>query len=41
MSFELRQLRHILALDEHGSFARAAVSLHLSQPALSRSIQGF
>jgi len=41
MSFELRQLRHILALAEHGSFARAAVALHLSQPALSRSVQSF
>lgn len=41
MSFELRQLRHVLALAEHGSFARAAVALHLSQPALSRSVQGF
>ena len=25
MPFELRQLRHVLALAEHGSFARAAV----------------
>ncbi len=41
MSFELRQLRHILALAEHGSFARAAVALRLSQPALSRSVQSF
>ena len=41
MPFELRQLRHLLALAEHGSFARAAVALHLSQPALSRSIQSF
>jgi DNA-binding transcriptional LysR family regulator len=41
MSFELRQLRHVLALAEHGSFARAAVALHLSQPALSRSVQTF
>ena len=32
-------MRHVLALAEHGSFARAAVALHLSQPALSRSIQ--
>ena len=39
MSFELRQLRHLLALAEHRSFARAAVALHLSQPALSRSVQ--
>lgn len=32
-------MRQVLALAEHGSFARAAVALHLSQPALSRSIQ--
>jgi DNA-binding transcriptional LysR family regulator len=41
MSFELRQLRHVLALAEHGSFARAAVALRMSQPALSRSVQSF
>lgn len=40
MALDLRQLRHILALAEHGSFARAAAALPLSQPALSRSIQG-
>ena len=39
MALELRQMRQVLALAEHGSFARAAVALHLSQPALSRSIQ--
>jgi DNA-binding transcriptional LysR family regulator len=39
MSLELRQMRHVLALAEHGNFARAALALHLSQPALSRSIQ--
>jgi DNA-binding transcriptional LysR family regulator len=39
MSLELRQMRHVLALAEHGNFARAAAALHLSQPALSRSIQ--
>jgi len=39
MDFELRQLRHARALAEHGSFARAARTLHLTQPALSRSIQ--
>ena len=32
-------MRHVLALAEHGNFARAAVALRLSQPALSRSIQ--
>lgn len=32
-------MRHVIALVEHGSFARAAAALGLSQPALSRSIQ--
>ena len=32
-------MRQVLALAEHRSFARAAVALRLSQPALSRSIQ--
>jgi DNA-binding transcriptional LysR family regulator len=32
-------MRQILALEEFGSFARAAVALHMSQPALSRSVQ--
>lgn len=32
-------MRHVLALAELGSFARAATVLRLSQPALSRSIQ--
>jgi DNA-binding transcriptional LysR family regulator len=36
---DLRLLSHALALAEHGSFARAARAVHLSQPALSRSIQ--
>ena len=39
MDFDLRLLRHARALAEHGNFARAARSLHLTQPALSRSIQ--
>lgn len=39
MSLEFRQLRHVLALADLGSFARAAIALRLSQPALSRSIQ--
>jgi DNA-binding transcriptional LysR family regulator len=39
MSIELLHLRQVIALAEHGSFVRAAKSLHLSQPALSRSIQ--
>ena len=36
---ELRQLRHLMAVVEHGSFSRAAEAVHLTQPALSRSIQ--
>lgn len=40
MSIEFRQLRNALALADLGSFARAAVALRISQPALSRSIQG-
>lgn len=37
--FELRHLRHALGLAEHRNFARAAEALHITQPALSRSIQ--
>jgi len=36
---ELRQLRHVVALADHGNFARAAEALRMSQPALSRSVQ--
>lgn len=36
---DLRQLRQLLALQEHGNFSRAAEALHISQPALSRSLQ--
>jgi DNA-binding transcriptional LysR family regulator len=36
---ELRHLRHLLALAQHGNFSRAAEELELTQPALSRSIQ--
>jgi DNA-binding transcriptional LysR family regulator len=35
----LRQLSHLVALAEQGSFGRAAEAVHLSQPALSRSIE--
>ncbi|MBS0452644.1 MAG: LysR family transcriptional regulator [Proteobacteria bacterium] len=34
----LKQLTHLLALADQGSFGRAADAVHLSQPALSRSI---
>ena len=36
---DLRQLRHFLAVVEQGSILRAARTIHLTQPALSRSIQ--
>lgn len=36
---QLRQLQHLIALAEQGSFGRAAEAVHLSQPALSRSIE--
>lgn len=35
----LVQLRHLIALAEHASFSKAAAAVHLSQPALSRSIR--
>lgn len=37
--FELRRLRHLQAVVEHGHFGRAADAVHLTQPALTRSIQ--
>lgn len=39
MALELRVMRHLLALDAHRNFARAARELGITQPALSRSIQ--
>jgi DNA-binding transcriptional LysR family regulator len=36
---EIRHLSHALILAEHRNFARAAKVLHMSQPALTRSIQ--
>ena len=33
------RLRHVVSLAEHGSFRRAATSLQISQPALSKNIQ--
>jgi DNA-binding transcriptional LysR family regulator len=35
---QLRQLQHLIALADQGSFGRAAQAVHLSQPAFSRSI---
>ena len=40
MPIDIRLLRQVLALGKHRNFARAAESLHISQPALSRSIAG-
>lgn len=39
MALELRQLRHVLALAQYGSLGRAASALHMTQPALSRSLK--
>ena len=35
----LVQLRHLVSLAQTGSFSRSAEALHLTQPALSRSIR--
>jgi DNA-binding transcriptional LysR family regulator len=39
MRVTLVQLRHLIALAESGSFSKAATAVHLTQPALSRSIK--
>jgi DNA-binding transcriptional LysR family regulator len=39
MPLDLRQLRHLLAIVEHGTFGRAAAALNMTQPALSRSVK--
>jgi len=35
----ISRLRHVVAVDQHGSYSRAAATMGLSQSALSRSIQ--
>lgn len=39
MSLDIRHMRHVVAVADHGSFVRAATALGLSQSALSRSVQ--
>lgn len=39
MNFRLRQLHHAVVLADAGTYSAAAKELHISQPALSRSIQ--
>lgn len=41
MDIDLVRLRHIAAIARTGSFSRAAEDLHITQPALSRSIASF
>jgi DNA-binding transcriptional LysR family regulator len=36
---DIRHIKHAMSLAEHGHFARAAEACHISQPAMTRSIQ--
>ncbi len=38
MQLDIRHFRQILAIRDHGSFAKAADALHMAQPALSKSM---
>ncbi|MBI5505055.1 MAG: LysR family transcriptional regulator [Deltaproteobacteria bacterium] len=36
---DMRQVRHLISVIEHGNIVRAAKAIHISQPALTKSIQ--